>query len=107
MQHKHRPRALADDEIALPCVDTPVRASGFLTARSCDRMRSCVRPSGAACNGRWPVWRCADLAQINVSSCWLVGRDCFSKPGSDRSFDLTVLRPPHTPDGPSALGPDL
>ena len=29
---------------AWACVDAPWDASGFLTARTCDRMRSCVRP---------------------------------------------------------------
>ena len=31
-----------------------------------DRVRSCIRPSGAALLGRWRVWRYAGLAQINL-----------------------------------------
>jgi hypothetical protein len=26
-------------------------------------VRSCIKPLGAACHDRWPVWRCADQAQ--------------------------------------------
>jgi len=29
---------------------------------------------------------------------WLLHKDCFLWPRSDRSFALTVQRPPHTPD---------
>src|SRR5271163_729822 len=60
--------------------------------RARDRVRSCIRPLGAACHDRWPVWRCADQAQNQrrelLSS---VAFYCFSWPGSDRSFALTFL----------------
>ena len=35
-----------------------------------------------------------------------VASNCVSRPGSDRSFDLTVRRPPHTPDVSSAARSD-
>jgi len=62
--------------------------------------------SDAAVTCRGPVWRCADQAQINQASCELVGFSCISWPGSDRSFALTVRRPPHAPDVPSAAQSD-
>lgn len=36
----------------------------------------------------------------------LYGSKCVSGPGSDRSFDLTVRRPPHAPDFPLATTSD-
>ena len=72
-----------------------------------DRVRSCIRPSGAACHDRWPVWRCADQAQNHrgelLSS---MASYCISWSGSDRSFALTFPRPPHTPDVSLAAQPD-
>jgi hypothetical protein len=56
-------------------------------------MRSCIRPSGAACRDRWPVWRCADQAQNQrrglLSS---MAFYCISWPGSDRSFTGAHVR---------------
>ena len=66
-----------------------------------DRVIGCGHVSGLQMrpdHDRWPVWRYADLAQINMASFELCGIHCVSGPGSDRSFDLTVRRPPHTPD---------
>jgi hypothetical protein len=88
-----------------PCMDAPVRARCFRAASSCDRVRSCIRPSVAAVTDRRPVWRCADQAQINEASCELCGCYCISWSGSDRSIALTVRRPPHTPDVPLAVVP--
>ena len=82
------------------CMDAPVRARCFRAAWSRDRVRSCIRPFYAACRDRWPVWRFADLAQFTPASLMLCGWHCFSRPGSDRSFVLTLRRPPHTPDSP-------
>ena len=66
------------------------------------RVIGCGHVSGldAACHDRWPVWRCAALARIKMASFRLVEHQCVSRPGSDRSFALTVRRPPHTPDVP-------
>src|SRR5271155_1998705 len=93
--------------IQMPCMDAPARARWFRIVWSRDRVRSCIRPSGAACHDRWPVWRCADEAQNQrrelLSS---MAFYCISWPGSDRSFALTVPRPPHTPDVPLAAQPD-
>ena len=93
--------------IETPCMDAPARARWFRMVWSRDRVRSCIRPSGAACHDRWPVWRCADQAQNQrrelLSS---MAFYCISWPGSDRSFALTVPRPPHTPDVPLAAQPD-
>lgn len=50
------------------CVDAP-DAMGLRTVRTCDRVRSCVRPflcGHSIC--RWPVWRCVDQVQISVAS---------------------------------------
>ena len=49
-------------------VTAPVRAKWFRMVWSRDRVRSCIRLSGAACHDRWPVWRCADQAQITAAS---------------------------------------
>src|ERR1700677_1472290 len=61
----------------------------FGRVMGCDHV---IRPLGAACHDRWPVWRCADQAQNQrrelVSA---VAFYCFSWPGSDRSFALTFL----------------
>ena len=85
--------------IQMPCMDAPARARWFRMVWSRDRVRSCIRPSSAACHDRWPVWRCADQAQNQrrelLSS---MAFYCISWPGSDRSFALTVPRPPHAPD---------
>ena len=85
-------------------MDAPVRARCFRAAWLCDRVRSCIRPRDAACHDRWPVWRCADLAQINHASCKLFGIYCFSRPGSNNHltlpFDdlLHVWMPPFAQD---------
>jgi hypothetical protein len=93
--------------IEMPCMDAPARARWFRMVWSRDRVRSCIRPSGAACHDRWPVWRCAEQAQNQrgelLSS---MASYCISWPGSDRSFALTVPRSPHTPDVPLAAQPD-
>src|SRR5580700_6212126 len=54
--------------IQMSCMDAPARARWFRMVWSRDRVRSCIRPSGAACHDRWPVWRCADQAQISAAS---------------------------------------
>src|SRR3954465_1670066 len=46
----------------------PFAQVGFRTVWSCDRVRSCIRPSNAVFVDRWPVWRCADLEQITSAS---------------------------------------
>jgi hypothetical protein len=81
-------------------MDALVRARCFRVAWSLDRVRSSIRPSFAACCDRWPVWRCADLGKIKLASCKLLEFRCFSRPGSNRSFALSVRRPPYTPDIP-------
>jgi hypothetical protein len=80
--------------IEAPCMDAPARAKWFRMGWSRDRVRSCtMRPSGAACHDRWPVWRCAEQAQNQrrelLSSMTFY---CISWPGSDRSFALTFLK---------------
>jgi IS5 family transposase len=46
----------------------PFAQVDFRAAWSCDRVRSCIRPSNAVFVDRWPVWRCADLEQIISAS---------------------------------------
>ena len=83
---------LHESLIQMPCMDAPARARWFRMVWSRDRVRSCIRPSGAACHDRWPVRRCADQAQDQrgelLSS---MAFYCISWPGSDRSFALTFL----------------
>src|SRR5271166_5049046 len=79
--------------VETPCMDAPARARWFRIVWSRDRVRSCIRPSGAACHDRWPVWRCADRAQNHCGELLSsMASYCISWPGSDRSFALTVPR---------------
>ena len=87
-----------------PCVDASRCARGDLSFWTRDRVRSCVRPPGAAFPCRGPVWRCADRVQITLGA--LEGRcgfPWFSRSGSSIicpccSFAFLT---PRTPD-PSA-----
>jgi NAD(P)-dependent dehydrogenase (short-subunit alcohol dehydrogenase family) len=86
----------------IPCMDAPARARCFANGGSRDRVRSCIRPQirqlGAA--GRYGDARTG--RRSNGRACELEGFYCISWSGSDRSFALTVRRPPHTPDVPLA-----
>ena len=82
----------------------PVVQGAISMFRTRDRVRSCVRPPGAAFSCRGPVWRCADRVQITLGA--LEGRcgfPWFSRSGSSiicpcKSFAFLT---PRTPD-PSA-----
>jgi hypothetical protein len=70
------------------------------------RVIGCGQVSFATCCDRWSVWRCADLGEIKLPSCKLLEFRCLSRPGPNRSFALSVRRPPHTPDIPLAARSD-
>ena len=77
-------------------------------AWSRDRVRWWLRPRmrlGLTCRGRRPMEMRGPGADQSAS-CELVGFSCISWPGSDRSFALTVRRPPHAPDVSSAAQSD-
>lgn len=56
----------------------PVSCKCHLRLRACDRVRSCVRPVMRRRRCRWPSWRYADQAQINLTSFSLLEPRCIS-----------------------------
>src|SRR6202167_3186647 len=75
--------------IQMPCMDAPARARWFRMVWSRDRVRSCIRPLGAACHDRWPVWRCADQAQ-NQRRELLSSMAFYAFPGPDLTDHLPL-----------------
>src|SRR6476620_7054024 len=73
----------------MTCMDAPARARWFRIVWSRDRVRSCIRPSGAACHDRWPVWRCADQAQ-NQCGELLSSMASIAFPGPDLTDHLPL-----------------
>ena len=85
-----------------PCMDAPVRARCFANGWSRDRVRSCIRPQMRLFHAAGRYGDARTRRRSIRRAFELVGFSCISWPGSDRSFALTVRRPPHAPDVPSA-----
>ena len=75
-------------------------------AWSRDRVRSWIRPQMRRLHAAGRYGDARTGRRSNGRACELEGFYCMSWSGSDRSFALTVRRPPHTPDVPMAAESD-